>query len=118
MHILLVEDDEIVRAVLTEALADAGMQVRSVAGPSAALDLPAGESPPMVLVTDVNLGVAMDGFALADAARQRWPEICIVVMSGIPENLNGDRLHPFDRFLPKPFCGSELLDVIRDLTSA
>jgi CheY-like chemotaxis protein len=118
MHLLLVEDDEIVRAVLTEALADAGMHVRSVSGPSAALALPAGKDSPMVLVTDVNLGVAMDGFALADAARQRWPEIRIVVMSGHPENLNGHRLHPSDRFLPKPFCGAELLGVIHDLMAA
>jgi CheY-like chemotaxis protein len=118
MHLLLVEDDEIVRAVLTEALVDAGMHVRSVSGPTAALDLPRGNGPPTVLVTDVNLGVAMDGFALADAARQRWPEIRIIVMSGHPENLNGHRLHPLDRFLPKPFCGAELLRVIHDLMAA
>jgi CheY-like chemotaxis protein len=115
MNVLLVEDDEIVRAVLTDTLADAGMHVRSVAGPAAALELPPGNRPPTVLLTDVNLGVAMDGFALADAVRQRWPAVRIIVMSGGPQNLNGHQLHPSDRFLAKPFDSAELLGVIRDL---
>lgn len=115
MDVLLVEDDEITRAVLAEALTDAGMRVTDVSGPSAALDLANAGKPPAVLVTDVNLGVAMDGFALAAAARQRWPEICVVVMSGRPDNLDGHQLYPWGRFLPKPFLGSDLLRVIGDL---
>jgi CheY-like chemotaxis protein len=93
------------------------MHVTDVSGPNAALDVPDASGSPTVLVTDVNLGVAMDGFALAAAARQRWPAIRIIIMSGHPENLNGHLLHPLDRFLPKPFRGAELLRVIQELMS-
>jgi DNA-binding response OmpR family regulator len=117
MDVLLVEDDEVLRATLAEALADEGIHVTDVSGPNAALDIPDASGPPTMLITDVNLGVAMDGFALAAAARQRWPAIRIIVMSGRPENLNGHQLHPSDRFLPKPFRGGELFRVIQELMS-
>ena len=115
VHVLLVEDDGVLRAVLAEALADQGMHVSDVPGPNAALDIPDAGGPPTMLITDVNLGVAMDGFELAAAARQRWPAIRIIVMSGRPENLNGHQLHPSDRFLSKPFRGAELLQVIQEM---
>src|SRR5947209_2264438 len=116
MEVLLVEDDRVLRVALAEALADSGMHVTDVSGPSAALDVPDARRP-TVLITDVNLGGAMDGFALAAAARQRWPAIRIIVMSGRPENLNGHQLHPSDRFLAKPFRGAELLQAIKELIS-
>lgn len=67
MRVLVVEDGELVRAILTDMLGDAGMHVTSTADPQDALALPAAAGPPTVLVTDVNLGAGMDGFDLAAA---------------------------------------------------
>jgi CheY-like chemotaxis protein len=117
MRVLVVEDNELVRAVLTEVLADAGMQVTDTADPNEALKLPDAVDPPSVLVTDVDLGCEVDGFDLAAAARRRWPCICIVLISGRPANIDGHCLHRLNRFLPKPFRGGELLRVIQEVTA-
>ena len=82
-----------------------------------ALGLPNATAPPAVLITDINLGSAMDGIELALAARQRWPTIGIVLISGRPENINGYQLHRSDRFLAKPFDVDDLLSAIREAMS-
>ncbi len=117
MDVLLVEDDELVRRTLAEGLAEAGLQVTDLPGSREALGLPNATAPPAVLVTDINLGSAMDGFGLALAARQRWPAICVVLISGRPQNINGYQLHRSDRFLAKPFVIDDLLWAIREAMS-
>lgn len=118
MDVLLVEDDALVRDVLAELLAEAGMRVTETADPKQALDLPEATAPPTVLVTDIDLGVGMNGVALAVAARRRWPSLRVVLISGRPDNLNGYRLRPSDRLLLKPFLSADLLGAIQELTAA
>jgi CheY-like chemotaxis protein len=47
MRILLVDDDELVRLVLAEMLADLGHEIVAAAGPQDALDLPDAIGPPI-----------------------------------------------------------------------
>ena len=115
MHVLVVEDNELVRAVLVDVLGEAGMQVSDTADPEQALGLLDAAGPPMVLVTDIDLGTAMDGFKLATAARRRWPSIGVVLISGRPQHLHEHRLHSRDRFLPKPFRSRDLLRTIQEI---
>lgn len=115
MRVLVVEDNELVRAVLVEVLCEAGMHVTDTADPREALALAPAMGAPALLVADVNLGCDMDGFGLAAAARRRWPGISIVLISGRPGNLHRYALHASDRFLPKPFSGSDLLRTIGEL---
>lgn len=116
MYVLLVDDNELVRVCLADVLRDAGMQVVDLADPREALALPNAVGPPAVLVTDVNLGCDLDGFALAAAARQRWPSLLVLFISGMAGNFSGSRLLPCDRYLLKPFDGSDLLRAIHGLT--
>jgi CheY-like chemotaxis protein len=118
MNVLLVEDDDLVRFFILEVLADAGLQVVDVADPGAALAIPDGTGPPKVLVTDVDLGVAMDGFALANAARCRWPLLSVVYISGIPANTYRHRLGCDERFIPKPFSPAVLIQTVQDVAGA
>lgn len=88
MDVLLVEDELSIRDLLCEDLVDAGLAV-TPAGTAeevltAAFD---GAQQPAVLVTDVNLGPGMDGLALVEEVRRRWPEVCVVVMTGEEANL-------------------------------
>jgi CheY-like chemotaxis protein len=112
MDVLLVENDELVRRSLIEALSELGLRVAAAASAKEALALARGTDAPIVLVTDAHLGAGMDGLGLAAAARCRWPGIRTVLISGDAEM--AERVGPLDRFLPKPFREADLLRAIRD----
>ena len=119
MDVLLVEDEALIREMLAEDLADAGLDVAEASSAEAALGAAtaAGEAGrrPSVLVTDVNLGGGMDGLALAAEARRRWPEMGVVVMTGQPANLNGRRPDPREVCLLKPFGPPRLAAAVHHL---
>ena len=118
MDVLLVEDDALIREMLAEFLSDAGLRITAIADPGEALALISTALPLAVLVTDVNLGAATDGLALAVAAHRCRPSIRVVIISGRPDNFHGHALHPSDRFLPKPFVAEDLLRAIREPAAA
>ena len=117
MRVLLVDDDELVRSVITEALCDAGFEVTSFACPEEALSLPSGHGTPGVVVTDIDLGLTLNGFDVADGARQRWPNVRIILISGLPATHTGQTLNPRDRYLQKPFCNDDLVRTINELVT-
>lgn len=113
VDILLVEDDDLVRDCLHEALEDAGLVVADRASAEDALAFLDLEGAPCVLVTDINLGAGMDGLAFAAAARRRYPALSVIYISGRHPRLAG--LDHHERFLPKPFAAASLVRAIRDV---
>jgi DNA-binding response OmpR family regulator len=77
--LLLVEDDEMVRLVTADLLAEMGYAVREAGSAEAALA--ALDGTVELLITDVRLPDA-DGRDLARKARERVPSIAVVVASG------------------------------------
>lgn len=116
MDVLLVEDEPLVREMLAEDLADAGLDVTEASSAEAALGA-AGEAgrSPRVIVTDINLGSGMDGLALVAEARRRWPGVGVVVMTGKPANLDGRRPDPREVCLVKPFGPPRLAAAVQEL---
>ena len=81
-RIIVLDDDRLVLDILAEALAVTGAIITPVTTADAALDA-MGEPPvPSILVTDIDLGPGPDGFAVAEHARIRWPEMPIFIISG------------------------------------
>lgn len=113
MHVLLVEDDDLVRECLSLALGEAGLSVTEAAGAGQALGSVDGGEMPAVLVTDLELGPGMDGVALIEAARRRWPCVRTVLISGA--DVTESRLAPGDKFLRKPFRIDALLEAIEEM---
>jgi DNA-binding response OmpR family regulator len=113
VDVLLVEDDELIRDILGEALHEAGLDTVRSSTAEQALALMGGDGP-RVMVTDINLGAGMDGLALGRAARKRFPELPIVYISGRYAEVNG--LQNGERFLPKPFPASALLRAIAEFS--
>jgi two-component system, OmpR family, response regulator len=113
MNVLLVVKDPLVRMMLAEILAEAGMCVEAIADPFDALKSP--EAIPDLMVTDINLGCAMDGFMLAAAAKLHWQFLRVVFISGRPDLFNGRPDRPDERFLTKPFTEAELLQAVGEL---
>ncbi len=115
MRVLLVEDEDLIRSLLTEVMADKGFEVIEAPDAEKALRLAAAMEPPQVIVSDVNLGSGMNGFALADAARRLWPTVPVLLMSGVATNFTGWQGSVTRRFLPKPFPLSVFLQHVTDL---
>jgi CheY-like chemotaxis protein len=116
LDILLVEDDDLVRDCLAEALGDAGLSIEGTTSAEAALVLIKDGRYPGVIVTDINLGAGMDGLAFARAARAAYPCMPIVFISGRYGELRG--LSQCERFLAKPFTTPALLRAINDVKAA
>jgi len=70
VDVLLVEDDELIRDILGEALNEAGLDTVRSSNAEQALELMGGDAP-RVMVTDINLGAGMDGLELGRTARAR-----------------------------------------------
>jgi two-component system, cell cycle sensor histidine kinase and response regulator CckA len=112
--ILVVEDEEALRAAIRRLLQDAGYQVLEANNGASALTLLDGaESSAVSLVlTDLRMPV-MDGRQLASALARRRPSLPIVFMSGFTAQLMDLRLiSPHLAFLAKPFRNDDLLAAV------
>jgi|ERR1700733_11132382 CheY-like chemotaxis protein len=117
MMILLVDDDELVRAVLTEILNDAGHRVVETGDPVDALGLPEALGPPDVLITDIDLRSELNGFEVASYAHHLWPKVRIILISGLSPDHTGQSLDPRDCFIQKPLSSHRLLGTIEQLAA-
>jgi len=118
MKILLVDDDELLRAVLTELLTRAGYEIVSTADPHEALGLPDAVGPPNVVITDIDLDSTLNGFDVSTAAHRQWPTIQVILISGLSVSHTGQALDQRDRYIQKPFSSTRLLRVIEESTNA
>lgn len=116
MEVMVVDDEPLVRELISEELADAGLAVAEATSAEGALQgLVDKAPPPSVIVTDVNLGPGMDGVALAAEVRRRWPAVRLVVVTGDTRNL--DRLAPdsCEGTYVKPFDPRRLAAAVQEL---
>jgi CheY-like chemotaxis protein len=80
-RILVVDDDDIVRAVIAEQMEAAGYSVLSAVSPASALALlDAGETIDLIL-SDLSMP-GMDGMALIHEAQRRQPGLCAILLTG------------------------------------
>lgn len=113
MRILLIEDDAEIRSLVAEALADEGYEIDGVEFAEDALVLLGSGERVDVLVTDINLGGGLSGIDLAAIARNRYPEVELVFISGSTTDRTGRTLQPHEHLLLKPFKPSELIRTIQ-----
>ncbi len=113
--IMLVEDDPIITASLTERLSEAGYTVTAFATAEKALqDL--DKLAPQLIITDVRLP-GTDGIDFLKQLKQRDQSISVIVMTGyatISDAVAAMKLGAAD-YLPKPISAEELLVKIERL---
>ena len=106
--VLLVEDNDEVAAALRPVLQTMGCQVVRMDRAAAAQDwLSRQDRLPDVLLTDVVMPGDMDGVALAQAVRARYPSLRIILMTGYAEQMEAISRQGFE-IIPKP-CSAEML---------
>lgn len=113
--VLLVEDDPGVRTLVEEALAERGLQVRCAADDRAAQRILEREAAQIgVLIADVHLGAAANGYDVARRARKLNARIEVVYITG--RSLDVARFGVSGGVLmPKPFDIANLGDVVEAL---
>jgi DNA-binding NtrC family response regulator len=114
--VLVVEDEELARLIITDYLREGGFAVLQSANAEQALAVLEQRGDVRAVVLDVVMPGAMDGIALAHLIHERWPGIGLLVMSGkgVPKMV---QLPPGAGFLPKPYFGPSIVGRLRAIMS-
>ena len=114
--VLVVEDEELARLIITDYLREGGFAVLQSANAEQALAVLEQRGDVRAVVLDVVMPGAMDGIALAHLIHERWPGIGLLVMSGkgVPKMV---QLPPGAGFLPKPYFGPSIVGRLRAIIS-
>jgi PAS domain S-box-containing protein len=113
--ILVVEDDESVRASVTAQLQALGYKTVSAANAQEALDIVDSGAEFDLLFTDVIMAGPMNGRRLADEIARRRPPLKVLFTSGYTENaiVHHGRLDPGVLLLVKPYRKRDLAKMLR-----
>jgi len=115
-RVLVVEDDAQVRASVVRQLQSLGYTVASAEdGTAGVAAFAAAPQPYDLLLTDVIMPGPLNGKALADEVKRRWPTVEIVFMSGYTDNalVHRGEIDAGVRLLNKPFRKSDLAQILR-----
>lgn len=115
-HILLVEDEDMVRAVAERALTRQGYKVVTASEGEEALGLlaeQADKEPQFDLIVSDVVMPNMDGPTMAKHVRKNYPDLPILFMSGYAEeqlrkSIDLDKVN----FLPKPFSVAQIAEAV------
>jgi two-component system, response regulator PdtaR len=114
--ILVVDDEDLLRQMVAEALASEGFVVLEAANAMEALGQLELRHDVQLLFTDIQMPGNLDGLGLVELVHERWPHVLLIVTSG--QVRPGFDALPYDaRFVPKPFNESEMLRQVNDLLS-
>jgi two-component system nitrogen regulation response regulator GlnG len=112
-EVWVIDDDRSIRWVLEKALTKAGMRVTTLSNANGVMEALA-RGQPEALITDVRMP-GMDGFALLDKIKQRYPDLPVVVMtahSDLDSAVSAYHSGAFE-YLPKPFDIEEAVDQVQ-----
>ncbi len=108
LSVASLDDDPDFREYIRGVLENDGHEVRTAATPEELVRL-CEDSLPEVLLLDIKMGRA-SGEAVLEELRQRWPKLCIIIVTGYPSMASMRETFKRDVFdyLAKPFSLEEL----------
>lgn len=117
-EVLIVDDEEDIRELISDILRDEGYETRSAKDSDAAL-LATAKRPPHLLILDIWLqGSRLDGLELLDAIKQEHKDLPVIMISGhgnIETAVAAIKRGAFD-FIEKPFKTDHLLHLVSRAT--
>jgi two-component system cell cycle sensor histidine kinase/response regulator CckA len=118
--ILLVEDEDPVRAVNGRALTARGYTVLEAASGVEALQIMEQREEPVDLVVSDVVMPEMDGPTLLRELRKRYPDLKVIFVSGYAEDAFKKNLPEGElfNFLPKPFSLKQLVETVKQILAA
>ena len=109
--VLVVEDEPLIRSHLAGMLEGQGCKTVEASNAAEAIAILERNSAITVVFTDIQMPGTMDGIALAQYVRKRWPPTIIVVSSGKAQAA-ADVLREDITFVAKPYEDRHLSEVI------
>lgn len=109
--ILIVEDEPLLRLATIGTLEDAGYRVLEARDADEAIVILEERSDIRLVFTDIQMPGSMDGLKLAEAVRDRWPPVKLILTSG---NFRPqvDLLPEGARFILKPYAENNLIELL------
>ena len=116
--VLLVDDEVLIHDLVAEALVEAGYAVAPAHDGDAALALVETSDGLRGLITDINLGSGPNGWEVAKRARQLYPQVAVVYVSGgNPQEWVSEGV-PNSAMITKPFAPAQVVTAISSLINA
>jgi CheY-like chemotaxis protein len=113
-HVLFVEDEDLIRLIVAEALIEAGLRVTEACNGETALSLLQERCGFDLLLTDVHMPGRFNGIDVALHIRSLWPKVPVVFVTGRPDVLHAfGPPGPHDRCVLKPYRPTDVLAAIR-----
>jgi signal transduction histidine kinase len=113
--VLVVEDDEVVRRLILDVLADLGFDVIEALDGKAGLDSLLSDARIDLLITDVGLP-KLNGRQMVDLAKERRPRLRTLFITGYAEaDANIENLGPRTTLMTKPFPMEALAQRIHEI---
>jgi signal transduction histidine kinase len=115
--VLVVDDEPTVRMLVTEVLEELGYAAIEAADSASGLKVLQSDVRVDLLITDVGLPGGMNGRQMADAGRERRPDLKVLFITGYAENavVGNGHLEPGMAVLTKPFVVETLGVRIREM---
>jgi DNA-binding NtrC family response regulator len=112
-HLLFVDDEPVLRSLMAQRLAGQGFDIVEAESGEKALEL-LDQFAFDIVITDLRMP-GMDGTQVIEAARERYPAIIAIVITGygtVKDAVEAIKMGASD-FIAKPFQFDELLHVLR-----
>ena len=112
---LIVEDEPLLMIHAVDIVENAGFRVMEAANADEAVAILENRADIRVVITDVQMPGSMDGVKLANAVRDRWPPILIIVVSG-HHKLQPGELPDDVTFLTNPYSERQMRQALSRLS--
>lgn len=112
--ILVIEDDDDIRSMAVEALAEAGFRVHHASTGPDALSLVDSLPEIHLIVADIATPGGIDGYEIAETAQRRHKDVDIIISSGYPEREDSPTQFNWIR---KPYLPSQLVSAAHRVLS-
>ena len=117
--VLVIEDDDALQTMVEEVLVDGGFEVAIAPSGDEAVTLLRGQKGKYrALVTDISLRGKMEGWELAQQAREIDPDFPVVYMSGASAADWRSKGVPNSIMLAKPFAPAQLVTAVSNLLNS
>ncbi|MBB6155191.1 CheY-like chemotaxis protein [Pseudomonas sp. JAI115] len=113
-RVLVVEDDEVLRWLMSDAVTLLGHQVTACTNADEALSKLGAASAFELIITDIQMPGSVDGLGLARTVWSKHPQIAVILVSGHIVPAPG-RLPGNVRFVAKPYTLRLLQRAIKEL---
>jgi two-component system, response regulator PdtaR len=108
--VLVVEDEVMVRMLISEYLRDCGYNVLEAGDAAEAIDTVEATGGVNLVFSDVRMPGSMDGFDLARWLQDHYPDVPVLLTSGYNTNRNG--LADAPRVIAKPYSQAQVANRI------